>query len=458
MRKLCVLILALALLAAACSSVPFDYPEPYRGAAGSPLDLSGVSLIAEKEGYQLWVNAGEVSFEVRGADGTVWKSRPEHAGDTAWVHEMLQKSVSSLLTVTVLDSAYAPHVMPSADATVSFRSIPDGIRFSFRFERQRITVPLDIVLARDGFTATIPPGDIVEDGDFLLNSIQVLPYFNSGSSDDDGFLFYPDGSGAVSEYGRDYNNTPDVTQSVYGFDRGIGVIEVISQSQGYRMPVFGAKTNGASYLAIIEGGASFISSIQTGVARDNNRYFKNSAIFTYRDIGRVSLRDNATTVSTNYVIPAPLTATAPLTARYLLLNGGHVGVTDMAFAYRDYLEREGVLTERQTSQNALHLSLTGALVKPSSFLGIPMEREITLTTFEQAGEILDALRDAGVGNAAVRYTGAQKGGYNSQWTRDFAFNGALGGEGGWDRLLDAYGDDNTIYLNGELIQVYKAGR
>jgi hypothetical protein len=156
------------------------------------------------------------------------------------------------------------------------------------------------------------------------------------------------------------------------------------------------------------------------------------------------------------LLPAPITATAPLAVRYLLLNGNETRYTDMALAYRAYLERGGVLTDRQKGNNSIHLTLVGTLVKPSSFLGIPMNREITLTTFAQAGEILDALHET-AGSAAVRYIGAQKGGYNSTWTRDYTFNGALGGQKKFEELVGTYQDD-VIFLNGELMQVYKAGR
>jgi hypothetical protein len=256
-----------------------------------------------------------------------------------------------------------------------------------------------------------------------------------------------------------------MTHPVYGFDRGIGTVETISVVKGYRMPVFGAKTNDTAYLAVIEGDSSFISAIHTGVMRRNNRYFKNAAIFTYRDIGRVFLRDSQTTVTTSYTIPAPITATVPLTVRYLLLTGDDIRYTDMAFAYRDYLERTDVFTEQMRSKefgnpdSNAHLTLMGAIKRPSSFLGIPMEREITLTTFPQTLEILTELDDAGFGPVTVFFQGAQAGGFNSQWTRNFRFNRALGGEKGWTRMTErAEAYFYTFYLVGELLQVYETGR
>jgi len=194
--------------------------------------------------------------------------------------------------------------------------------------------------------------------------------------------------------------------------------------------------------------------------RRNNRYFKNAAIFTYRDVGRVFLRDSQTTVSTSYTIPAPVTAVVPMTVQYILLEGDDIRYTDMAFAYRDYLEQSGVLTEKLSgnAKNA-HLSLMGAVEKPSSLLGIPMDREIALTTFSEAEKIRAALNQAGVGSMSVFFNGAQKGGYNSQWTRNFRFNNSLGGEKGWNRLMTALQNNNDeLFLIGEILQIHNTGR
>jgi hypothetical protein len=129
----------------------------------------------------------------------------------------------------------------------------------------------------------------------------------------------------------------------------------------------------------------------------------------------------------------------------------------MAFAYRDYLEQNGAFTKLLTGNaNSAHLTLMGAVEKPSSFLGIPMDREITLTTFKQAETILSALHNKGVGSMSVFYKGAQAGGYNSQWTKDFRFNRSLGGEKGWKNLMASA--DDELFLIGEILQVYKTGR
>jgi hypothetical protein len=458
------LILLPIFLLAACSAPAgsFADAQPFRAVAGTPLELTGVSPVAENGVYSLWVDPEYASFEIRSAGGTVWRSLPERFDDPEWVNSMLISNLASILTVTSLDSSQSRQELMCYEhcvqnGTVRYETIPNGVRFIFRYARQGITVPLDIVLTDDGFIAQVAPGGIVEDGAFTVHQIMLLPYFNSGTSGDDGFLFYPDGSGAVSAYDKDYNNAADMTQPVYGFDRGIGAVEIISRARGYRMPVYGVKTNDAAYLAVIEGASPFIASVHTGVMRRNNRYFKNGVIFTYRDVGRVFLRDSATTVATSYTIPAPVTAAVPLTLRVLLLEGDDVRYTDMAFAYRDYLERTGVFTERNGSAKSAHLTLMGALVRPSSFLGIPMDREITLTTFEQAGEIIDTLHNAGVKNMSVNFKGAQAGGYNSQWTRgSFPFSRALGGRRGWEAFLSAH--ENDVYLGHELLQVYKTGR
>ena len=466
--KILVLVLPVLLLPllSACddSQSSFDEILPSLSQSGTPLVLDEITMVAENGLYELWVDPEICSFEIRSKTGTIWRSLPEYYDDGTRVHDMLIPNLASLLTVTALDASFARQELHSYEhclqtGGISYESIPDGVRITFRYARQGLTIALNIILTQDGFIINVAPGDIAETGDFIVNQITLMPYFNSGSSDDDGFLFYPDGSGAISDYKRDYNNPADIINPVYGFDNAIGTIEAISNTQGYRMPVFGAKTNDAAYLAVIEGDASFISSIVTGVKRGNNCYFKNGAIFTYRDVGRVALRDNQTTVSTNYTVPAPVTATAPLLVRYLLLEGDDISYTDMAFAYRDYLERWGVLSKRSGRLTDMHLTLAGAVKRPSSFIGIPMEREITLTTFKQANEILGYLQNNGVRNINVVYKGVGVGGYNSQWTNNFKFNSSIGGERGWEEFLQSLENTgHTASLSGELLQVYKTGR
>ncbi|MCL2627329.1 MAG: DUF5696 domain-containing protein [Oscillospiraceae bacterium] len=462
-----ILLLSLLLSLASCDAGGdvFEQVSPYRApGAGTALELDGLSKVAQNSKYELWLDSDICAFEIRSGSGVIWRSLPENYENPDWAHNMLIPNLASLLTVTALDASLARQDLHSYEHcvqtdNVKYEAITDGVRIIFRYQRQGLTIPVDITLTDDGFMVSVAPGDIVETGDFIVNQLMLMPYFNSGSSDDDGFLFYPDGSGVISNYKTDYNNPADIVYSVYGFDNGIGTVEAISNIQGYRMPVFGAKTNDAAYLAVIEGDSSFISSVVTGVMRSNNRYFRNGVIFTYRDVGRVALRDNQTTVSTNYTIPSPITATVPMSVRYLLLEGNEINYNDMAFAYRDYLERSGVLTERTVASRNAHLTLAGAVKRPSSFIGIPMEREITLTTFEQAQVIVSALKDIGLEQMSIMYKGAHAGGYNSQWTRDYRFNRSLGGSKGWEKLLESLEKEgNSAFLMGEILQVYKTGR
>jgi len=442
----------------------FGDVEPYRGVAGSKLTIDETTKVADNGIYELWIDPETCSFEIKSAGGVVWKSLPDNYDDPDWVHNMLIPNLASLLTVTALDTSLARQELHSYEHAVQennvrYETIPDGVRIIFCYARQGITVPLDIKLTDDGFIVQIAPGDITETGSFIVNRLTLMPYFNSGSPDDNGFLFYPDGSGAISDYKKDYNNAADITNPIYGFDNGIGTVESISNTQDYRMPVFGVKTNEAAYLAVIEGDCSFISSVVTGVVRGNNRYFKNGAIFTYRDVGRVALRDNQTTVTTNYTIPAPVTATVPMTVRYLLLEGDELRYTDMAFAYRNYLHRSGVFTKRSDNPKNAHLTLAGAVKRPSSFIGIPMEREIRLTTFQQAEEIINTIDGNSAWDLNIVYTGAQAGGFNSQWTRNFRINNSLGGERGWEQFLQSLENTgHSAFLSGEILQVYKTGR
>lgn len=88
-----------------------------------------------------------------------------------------------------------------------------------------------------------------------------------------------------------------------------------------------------------------------------------------------------------------------------------MGYSQMAQIYRQYLIGKNRLAARaEPSAYKAYLELTGAVTSTGSLLGIPYEEVIALTTFGQAGEILQALEEKGVEKLAVKYTGWNKGG------------------------------------------------
>ena len=120
-----------------------------------------------------------------------------------------------------------------------------------------ITLSADYKLSEDGFDVTLPVDCIKEEGDYAITKITVLPFFESGSDDEDGFFLYPDGSGAVMEFkDSSHNGEKPVSYTVYGdllkYKNMLGDWD--EEDSEVFMPMFGANVVNKSYAGIIEDG------------------------------------------------------------------------------------------------------------------------------------------------------------------------------------------------------------
>ena len=82
--------------------------------------------------------------------------------------------------------------------TYYYRIDPDGsIVFLFDFPNEKFRVPVRYALNGERFDASILTDGILEYGTNKIKSIEFLPYFGAGGMNEDGYLFVPDGSGAL---------------------------------------------------------------------------------------------------------------------------------------------------------------------------------------------------------------------------------------------------------------------
>ena len=68
-----------------------------------------------------------------------------------------------------------------------------------------------------------------------------------------------------------------------------------------------------------------------------------------------------------------------------------------------YLLDAGALRLRPEAKPALYLSLLGAIDYEDDIVGIPVQKTVALTTFDQARGIVEQLREQGVDSVAVLY-------------------------------------------------------
>ncbi len=110
-------------------------------------------------------------------------------------------------------------------------------------------VSLEYKLTEDGFTAEVPATSIMYDeSTYKITRIDVLPFMGSADVREDGYIFFPDGSGSVIDFAEFRSNILSVSMDgkIYGEDYAKYVIEGLYQ-KNVSMPVFGTVYSDSAY-------------------------------------------------------------------------------------------------------------------------------------------------------------------------------------------------------------------
>ena len=292
---------------------------------------------------------------------------------------------------------------------------------------------LEYTLNGDGtLSVSVPANSITyDDTRYILEKVTTLQYFGAGDMSREGYIFYPDGSGAVVEFDDFYNEaagkktTLTVTSDIYGGDNCYSEIKNVFREQ-ITMPVFGivneVNTNpltatNATYsdskvtnghLAILEEGES-LSVLEYRSGGTAHKFATVFASYIPRSNETLSGDDlNSSGIGEYFVISESKYAGA-YTTRYVMLCDEEVGnaiygqnafyessYVGMAAYYRDYLESKGVLKalELASEQLPLYLEVFGSMDITAKVLSFPVTKSIPLTSFENVQEIYSQLSDA----------------------------------------------------------------
>lgn len=424
------------------------------GCAGA--EEAGRVLVAENERLALYLSADCCGIEVEDRQtGVTWSSSmndPTFDGKLVGLNE---KKANSLLTVnmTNLDKgagAITNAVLLNDKAlSASYTLVENGACLHYDLGANKIALDVEVLLEGSEVVVRVPQDSIRAYGDFSVVSIDMMPYLCSGSDRADGFLFYPDGCGAIMAF-QDNAHFCENTRvfNIYGnMERASGLLDFFDQEEPQvLMPVYGISIDGHSLLVVVEEGAE---TARISVNCSNKIVALNNvfANFQYRrgfnDL-RVTTRQIKTydreAMDTDYAL------------RLMFLPEGQDGYSAMAVAYRDYLLNEQGL-ERRMVEQALAIDLF--MTAPEK--GLLFDTQRTVTTLSQASEVLDAMDAAGVAGALVSLKGWARGGYGMTPDR-LPVERAVGSSRELSALAEkAAGMDSVLCLTANFVEANADG-
>ncbi len=385
--------------------------------------------------------------------GQAWYTNPPIAlNEDPYAQGMAKTDLRSVLHLVYTNASkkekeansYSGSVMKDA---FEIKEVKDGIRVDYNFEEAKIIIPVQYTLAEDGMIAQILYSEIKEESTNTVNHMDFLMYFGTAGEEDEGYLIVPDGSGAIINFNNDKNvDGMKYDKEIYGLDYA-EVTETAtetSREEKVNLPVYGMVKNGYGFLAEITAGAenASLKAISSGnrLVGGYNTIYTNA---TYRVNYELPLMGQVSSETSNAMFNAedPVSLEA-YTVQFHFTDDKETDYTKLASLYRDILLERGWLTKDDIT-DTLYTELYGGVNKKKSFLGIVYNDRQTLTSFDDAQEILSDLKAGGVDNINVQYVDFSDDSFSRDIEITLTPSGSLGGEKSLSDLL-AYAEENGI--------------
>lgn len=305
---------------------------------------------------------------------------------------------------------------------------------------------MSVVYRLDGgdFTVEVP----LDSFDYLEEKpvyyLSLLPYFGAAGTAEDGFLFVPEGGGAIINFNNGKVVQNSYYASIYGWDMCLDRDAMVHETRT-NFNVFGESKGDASYICIVEQGAPY-AAIQADISGRSNSYNYVNARYTVtkREQYDVSDKYNGDMFVYEETLPEE-----SYVQRYRFVNSGDY--TDMAKAYQDYLFEtyEGAFVKKDTSETPVLAEIVGAVDKVKQVWGVPVSRPLALTTFAEAEALITELKNSGMNELSVKLTGWANGGMQQTMLSKIKAVKELGGKKGLEAFMNAAEELGVpVYLDG----------
>ncbi len=229
-------------------------------------------------------------------------------------------------------------------------------------------------------------------------AIKLLSNFGAAADTENGYVFYPDGSGALTYNKVEHSSASEEYSADIYSDRTVNVAwEYNRDATGLKrtmLPVYGTKKDNNAFVAMITDGDTnaAICLEPSGNVFNLNRI---NAKFTYRNTVNITSNSQYSTGSQSTIYEKIATPISP-SIRYQFLNGTNYSAdySGMASAYREYLLETGELQTSQLLSDDMPLALDFVAGTWKSMLFY--ESYVPLSTFDQMSSVVDDMNNAGI--------------------------------------------------------------
>lgn len=294
-------------------------------------------------------------------------------------------------------------------------------------------------LTDDGFEVTIPLQEIAFKQKYPIVEIRLLPFFGAGGKSDEGFMFVPDGSGAIINFNNNKQSQNSYKSDMYGWDYALNRDSLVDENRA-NMPIFGISNNDSSFICILEEGNSY-AYVEAGVSGSSHDYNYAAASYNliHSEIMDISAKSDRTVRMFEESLP-----NEDLKQKYILLDDEDY--VSMATVYREYLiNKYPTMTKKIVSDYPVAVEIIGAIDRTKHYMGMPVRRPYELTSYKEALGIIKELKEAGFTDLSINYNGWFNGGILHKAPNRVKLISELGSKKDFNKLI-SYAKDNNVNL------------
>lgn len=300
----------------------------------------------------------------------------------------------------------------------------------------------------------VPYSEIRYKEAYPITYLTVLPMLGAAGTEDEGYMFVPEGGGALIAYNNGKLSQNAYYANMYGWDYATIRDQVINETRN-TFPVFGMIRKDASFLCMIEGAASY-AGIQADISGRYNSYNWMGAKYNVIHFDQYNV--SAKTAQLVYVYEKEIAKEDTIIQRYRFMDTGNY--VDLANEYGEYLRssHENLKDAVSSKDMPVSVEMVGAIDKTVVKMGLPVDSVVATTTFAQAQQMLEELKASGLNNLQVRMSGWMNGGINQKVLTSVNVLNQLGGKEDMNKLIAAAKEKNVpLYFDGISCFAYDSG-
>lgn len=345
------------------------------------------------------------------------------------------------------------------DGKIFSEKTENGIRITYVFSEQKISVPVEYKLKNDSFEISVNPKEIHDNGDFFVTGVAIAPFLCSlNNASRDSYLFIPDGSGAIIT-----PQTIDLigrqgSKRVYGEDITVNEFTLTSFEEKINMPIFGQKNGNNGVLGIITSSAER-AYINWDIGSNAKKYSSVYPFFRIRGYNVIKRPAGFMMSLSEIPIFDDFIIEEPLTVEYHTLGEEEASYSGMAGVYRDYLINTDKLKKQEDADVTGVFRLLGATEQKAYRFGIPSIKLANLTSVNDAKEIAEYLSKNIDGKILLELVGFGESGLNvGKLGGGFKIAGELGSKNDINSLTKFCKDNKIkLYMNFDLVGFDEGG-